>query len=285
MKKILVPCDFYNASREAIDFAVQMALRSNGEVIVLHTIFAPSMHDLYFDRALTSEYKSEYITELTNKANNEFNILKEGIGDPDIPITFEILYGELIATIKQAIPLWNIDLIIMGTSGASGWDEIFIGSHTEKVIRHAPVPVLTVGKAPKISAINKILLPSLLVHNQPFFMDKVKELQEFFHANLQVLLVNTPFRFQPDAEAKAKMIEFADHYNLRDFELHFVNDWNEELGILNFAQKEKTGMIAMATHSRKGLSHLFNGSIAEDVANHNQCPVWTYSIKDQHGYS
>ncbi|CAN5183741.1 hypothetical protein BH23BAC2_BH23BAC2_01360 [soil metagenome] len=49
---------------------------------------------------------------------------------------------------------------------------------------------------------------------------------------------------------------------------------------MNFTVEIKADMIAMDTHSRKGLAHLFSGSVTEEVVNHMDCPIWTYSIEE-----
>jgi nucleotide-binding universal stress UspA family protein len=65
----------------------------------------------------------------------------------------------------------------------------------------------------------------------------------------------------------------------KNFKIHVYNDIDEQEGTLNFANEVGADMIAMGTHGRRGLAHLFTGSIAEDVVNHVQCPMWTYKTR------
>jgi nucleotide-binding universal stress UspA family protein len=109
-------------------------------------------------------------------------------------------------------------------------------------------------------------------------MRRVKELLDFFDASLDILLVNTPLHFRPDSEAKDLLKEFVAHYKLENYKLHFKNYYTVEQGIIQFAHDEKVDLIVMPTHALKGLAHLFNGSITEDVVNHIQSPVWTYCL-------
>ena len=133
--------------------------------------------------------------------------------------------------------------------------------------------------APAVSSIKKILLPiTTLALNQTDFIHRVKELVYFFDATLHILLINTPLHFRTDTDAKASLQKFVEHYTLKDYKVHFKNYRKEEEGIIKFADDEQIDLIAMATHGWKGLVHLVTGSIAEDVVNHIQCPVWTYSI-------
>ncbi len=70
--------------------------------------------------------------------------------------------------------------------------------------------------------------------------------------------------------------EFARHYDLSHYTLNTRNDFSEQDGIINFTHEIKADMIAMGTHGRRGLAHLFMGSVTEDVVNHVDCPIWTF---------
>ena len=276
MKRILVPCDFSTISQEAVKFAVNLASRTGGEVIVLHVIYIPILHDPIYEQSALA-FDPGLMQELEEDSKKRYNKMIGGI-QGSAKVTLEIIKGEIISSIKWAIETKEIDLVIMGTSGVSGWREIMIGSNTEKVVRNSPAPVLVVRVAPEINSIKKILLPTTLSLDQTEFISKVKELQDFFTASLHVLLINTPRHFRHDPESHEALEEFAKHYKLKDYVLHFKNYYDEEEGIIDFADTEKVDMIVMATHGRKGLAHVFNGSIAEDVVNHIKCPVWTYRL-------
>mgnify|MGYP000601365621 FL=1 len=61
-------------------------------------------------------------------------------------------------------------------------------------------------------------------------------------------------------------------------DIKFVSDRSVENGILNFANTLGADLIAVSTHGRKGLSHLFMGSISEDIANHSTLPILTIKL-------
>jgi nucleotide-binding universal stress UspA family protein len=220
-----------------------------------------------------------YYARIEADVTKELETMKKKATDKGLKIRSETVYGDLSVSVRNLIESHNIDLVIMGTSGSSGFAEIFIGSNTEKVVRFATVPVLAVRKAVDLKAVKNILLPSTLDLNQTDFMKRLKELQKFFDATLHILHVNTPIHFKRDAEAIAAMEEFAKHYKLTSYKLHFRSYGNEEDGIIDFAYSEKMDLIAMATHARKGLSHLFTSSVTESVVNHIQSPIWTYCLK------
>jgi nucleotide-binding universal stress UspA family protein len=279
MKKILVPCDFSTPSKEAYKFALEIASISKGEIYVVHFIEAPLVYETTFG-VQPHSLDSESRTRLKEEATSAFEKLKETFYTPaKTPVHFEMPTDLMLSGIPKFIEEHQIDLVVMGTSGSSGLEEFLIGSNTEKIVRFSPVPVFAVTKAAAYGSIQHIVFPNSLELNQSGLIAHVKNLQAFFKAKLHVLTVSTPAHFKTNQEAQGALEEFANHYKLNNYTLNFRNDFNERDGILNFTKEIQAQMIALGTHSYKGLKHLINGSIAESVVNHNECPVWTFSIK------
>jgi len=277
MKKILVPCDFSQKARDAFQVAAEIAAKSKGEIIVLYVIYIPTVVDPYYGDAPIN-YSGELITQMETDAKKGFDGMIKTV-PAGIPVKLQMEMGNVLETIKQTIQEKGIDLVVMGTSGTSGLVETLIGSITEKVVRHSPVPVLCIPKAIAIASLKNILLPTTLALNESDFIKKIKALQEFTGATLHILYVNTPGRFKRDAEVQEALAEFIKTYQLKNCKAYFKNYFSEEEGIIDFANREKMDLVAMPTHARKGLAHLFNTNITEDVVNHISYPVWTYALK------
>ncbi|ELR71930.1 universal stress protein family [Fulvivirga imtechensis AK7] len=256
---------------------MEMVARAKAEVVVLHAAYVPVLYDPGYAGGTPLAYDISFLNRIEEDTKRGYEKMKNESGVRGVSVSLDIVHDNLISAIQHHVDRKQTDLIIMGTSGASGIREVFIGSNTEKIVRFAQAPVLAVHKAPPVSSIKKILLPTTLRLDQTDFMNKVKELQEFFGATLHVLLVNTASHFRTDKDAVAALEEFAKHYHLKNHTLHFKSYDNEEDGIIDFTYKEGIDLIAMATHARKGLARLFTGSITEDVVNHISAPVWTYN--------
>jgi nucleotide-binding universal stress UspA family protein len=280
MKRILVPCDFSDQSNEALRTAIELAGKEKGEIFLLHVLPIPTMYTTGFAGEPIA-FDPAFYTQMEKDAKTGLEKMKNNVAPKSLKVTTQVFYGELISSLRKVIEGSQIDIVVMGTSGASGVMELFIGSNTEKVVRFSPVPVLAVRKAVELKSIRNILVPSTLDLNQTAFIDKLKELQHLFDATLHILLVNTPVHFRRDPDANEALDEYAKHYRLENYKLHFRNNIREEDGIMDFAYSEKMDLIAMATHARKGLAHLFNSSVTENVVNHIQIPVWTYCLKGQ----
>jgi nucleotide-binding universal stress UspA family protein len=280
MKKILVPCDFSEQAINAFRFAIDIARQSNGEVHLVHVIELPVLHDTVLMPVLS--FEEALFEELREKAEKQFKKLETKYNDDSIKIKSKVVFGATSRMVLDYIEENKIDLVVMGTHGASGVREFVIGSNAEKIVRRSPVPVLAVKKYVKGSSIKNIVFPNTLhTEVQEDLVMKVKALQNLFKANIHIVWINTPNNFTRDSVTTARLKAFAKRFMFKDFTIHVYNDPYEETGVINFAHELKADMIAIGTHGRKGLAHLLSGSVAEDLVNHVDCPIWTYTIKKE----
>jgi len=276
MKRILVPCDFSPTAQQAYTFALDIAKKADAEIFVLRVIDIPFMYESY-STTVPAYLNPEQWKKLEDDSTESFKKMKAS-HTRQADITFRVMEGATTLTILDFIEKEKIDLVVMGTKGATGLDEFLIGSNTEKVVRLAKVPVLTVRKAVNLSSVKNIVVPTTLDLNQAAFVAKLKELQELFGATLHLLVVNTPLNFKRKKYERDEVEDYAKHYAIKNYSLNIRDNYSEEDGIVNFMEEIHADMIAMATHGRRGLAHLFAGSITESVVNHATYPIWTYSL-------
>ena len=279
MKKILVPCDFSKPAINAFQFALDIAVQSKGTVCLLNVIEQPVLYDTLFMPVLN--FEAELMKELKEKAEKSFDRIITKYCAERVKVVADVVSGHPSSEIVEFVRRQNVDLVVMGSRGASGVREIIVGSNAEKVVRNSSAPVLVIKEYSK-GTIRNIVFPNTLEtdHQEELTM-KVKEFQRFFKAHLHVVWINTPLNFSTDTETFIRLEAFAKRYMLKDYTTHVFNHRDAESGILEFTKMIKGDIIAMATHGRKGISHLLNGSLAEDVVNHTIVPVWTYSLKNE----
>ena len=279
MKKKLDPFDFSRPAISAFRSALDFAERSKGKIYLVHVIQLPVLHGTLLMPTLN--FEKELLKELREKAEKQFKKITEKYERDGVNVSWDVLFGAPSKTLLDLINAENFDIVMMGSHGASGLREYVIGSNAEKMIRRSRIPVLVTKKYRK-RAIKNIVFPNTLeTENQSVLLDKVKALQDFFQARLHVVWVNTPVNFTSDVVTQQKLELFAKHYGLKRYTLNIFNHPNEEDGIIHFDKVVGADLIAMGTHGRKGLIHLLNGSLAEDVANHTESPMWTYSLTNE----
>lgn len=276
MKKILVPCDFSEQAIFAFRLAIDLSEQSRREIHLLHVVELPVMHDSMLMPTLA--FEATLLKELGDGAENQFRKIKSEYAS-DIPVVTKVVFGNTSMMILDYIKDEEIELVVMGTKGATGLRELVIGSNAEKIVRRSPCPVITVRKYSKLRTIKNIVFPNSLEQDQEDLVQHVKALQDFMKATLHIVWINTPGNFTSDNLTLVRLKEFAKRFMLKDYTLNVFNDTYEESGVISFAHTINADMIAMGTHGRRGLNHLMSGSVAEDVVNHIDCPIWTYTIK------
>ena len=274
MKKILVPTDFSPQAENALKVAAQIALTHGSEIYLLHSIEMPLSISGSGDNSNLPE--SLYFIKLAEKNFSE--ILKNSYLE-DINVREAIGHSEIYNDIKAIVDDNEIDLIVMGSHGASGFKEMFIGSNTEKVVRTSSIPVLVIKNNHDVFEINDFVFASDFADDCKWSFNEAQKFAATVGAKMHLLFVNTPRDFKTTAQANETISDFLKDIEPNDLTINIYNDTSIEKGILQFTKDINAQLIGMSTHGRKGLSHFFNGSISEDLVNHANMPVITFKIK------
>ena len=274
MKKILVPTDFSKHAEYALRVAAQIARKNNSEIILLHMIELPHQGN---DAIGTGKdlpeimlFKNRAIERLEDLMDEDF---LDGIEVSEV-IQFEKAFNGVLNISKKN----EVDFIVMGSHGASGFNEMLIGSNTEKVVRYSEVPVLVVkSEMPEFKADSFVFASDFSEEiKKPFA--KMLDFAKGYGSHLNLVMINTPNSFKSTIAAEKIMNDFIKEFDYSNHSLHIYNDVNVEKGILNFSNTVKADIIGMCTHGRTGFAHFFNGSISEDLVNHAARPVITFKI-------
>ncbi|MFZ6012068.1 MAG: universal stress protein [Bacteroidota bacterium] len=277
MKRILVPCDFSKPAIHAYRFALSLATRSRGTLYLIFVVELPVLHDTLLMPVLSIE--QDFIDDTKAKAEKDFKKLVKKYKPGSVKIKTEVIFGAVTRMIVDYAREKNVDIIVMGSHGASGIREIVVGSNAEKIVRTATVPVMVL-KEYHNDQVKRIVFPYVPeLDEQKDLIKQVTRLQKFFSAHLHLVWINSPALFHRDVDMQTRMRVYANRFKLKAFTAHIFNDVNEREGIINFTETVGGDLIAMGTHGRRGISHLFNGSITESLTNRVKWPVWTCVMK------
>jgi universal stress protein A len=139
-KKILFPIDFSDGSRAALATAVNVAMEANAELVIVN-VFAPPIYFVVEPISMPAGYVADIVTAAEEGlAAWKLEALRQGI----TKVSTELLRGDATQQIVVYAKENGFDLIVIGTHGRSGIKHMLLGSVTEKVVRHAPCPVLVV---------------------------------------------------------------------------------------------------------------------------------------------
>ena len=277
MKKIIVPVDFSEQSEFALEAAASLAQKFGSELIVLHM--------LELSNAIissTSEALSQEAVFFLKLAEQKFEAFLDKPYLKSIEVTPIVKHFKVWSEVNDVAAEHKANLVVMGSQGASGIKEVLVGSNTEKVVRHSDVPVLVVKHNPILLDFENVVFACDFSEEaiKPYL--NAKTTFDKLQTKMHMVYVNSPDAyFKSSSEIDKKIGAFlkkadGDLENLPN--VHVVSDYSIEKGILNFANVIGADVIAVATHGRKGLSHFFEGSVSEDVANHSTLPVMTFKI-------
>src|SRR5262245_10719819 len=140
VNKILCPVDFFPASVRAASYAIGLAENYEARIHLLHVITPVPMDAINIAQIMES---------LQKRAADDMNKLVKGANRANVDADIEIRVGDAYEEIKDAIATQKPELVVMGTHGRRGVERWFIGSTTEKLMRHSPVPLLTISASGK----------------------------------------------------------------------------------------------------------------------------------------
>jgi len=281
MKKILIPTDFSAESDKALDVAASIAKLTGASLFFLNVVEPIATDSVSVSGGINSSSGMDNLFTLKLLEHNKKEVEKRANKSiyMDVTTTGEVRVGETSTTIHEYAEEKGIDLIIMGSKGSSGLQEVFIGSTAERITRYSSCPVLIVKDDVPEFKIENIVFAT---NSEPGIKDVITSLKAFqsiFGAKIHLLNVNTPNNFYRTRTMMSMLEEMAQANGLTNYTVNIYNDSNEEDGIIHFSEDLNADLIFIGTHARTGLSRLLSSNISEDVVNHSRRPVLTVHIK------
>ncbi|MGB3345224.1 MAG: universal stress protein [Aequorivita sp.] len=289
MKTILLPTDFSETANYALEVAAQLTKKFGSKLILLHMleISEPLLPQVPLSNDVSPVQNTHqhdlpealFYMKLARKRFKELADLPfmQGVDHED-----EVQNHLDFKGIIDSAHKYNADLIVMGSHGATGIKEVFVGSNTEKVVRTSDIPVLVIKrKHEKFNVRNFVFATNWEAENKRAFLNAYNFLKKF-EAKMHLLYVNTAgseFLTSKEIHEKFKIMLQETNINSDDISTNIYSDKSVEHGILNFSKEIDADLIGIPTHGRRGLAHFLNHSIGEEVANHAEIPVITFKVE------
>jgi nucleotide-binding universal stress UspA family protein len=275
MKQILFPTDYSEAANTAFIYALKFADSFEAELLILHVydlpiVETPPLPDStqeIFDIVEMNQFES-FRDELPglHKIAGE-----HGLGH--IKIRNTLLYGDLVYNINKLCEEEGIDLIVMGTRGASGLKETFLGSTTASVITNAKVPVLGIPAEAEYQPITSVVFTTQYKDKDNDALRNALDISKKFRARLQCLYIKND---DDPEDIDERINEWKIYY--RDEAIDFFNIPGDhiEQTILDFVENQHAGLLVMRTHKRNFFESLFHRSLTKKMAYHSKIPLLVY---------
>lgn len=272
MKTILVPTDFSDHALYALKVAASIARKINATINLVHVYNLPSSG--YEE----NQYYEKFYRELKKKADKQLEELMHLNFLKNLVVQKHIVTDMLMWKIVMHENFNNADLIVLGSHGTNGFNKAFIGSNTEKVVRLADSPVLTIKNEIDNFSIENMVFASNFFEESYQVFEKIKFIANIYHAHIYLLKVITPKEFEPTPVSERLLNHFVKEFDLKNYSVNIYNNQHIESGIIEFSNEVDADLIAIETHGRTGLAHLINGSITEDIVKNEPKPVLSIKI-------
>ncbi len=260
--RILLPTDFSDNAALATQFAIDLARRTNGEILCFHAYDIP-----HYERSMTTALLGEMKKAAENNmAEFETDHLKSA----GVPFKSKVSIGNPIRFSKELTEQHNIDIIVMGTKGASGIEEFLIGSNSASVIQTVDVPVLVIPPNSKVKPLQHIVLASdLELKKKERPLMKLREFAKVFNATINILHIQDGDGNESGSRDLVERI-------LGDVpHTYSITSAKEDLDetILNYCESKNADLVAAISKRYGFFQGLFHKSLTSQLAYHTKIPM------------
>lgn len=282
IRSILVPIDFSANAMKAALYAASVAQKSGAMVYLLHVI-----------EPVTDSIRQPYplhdrlLEEITNNKIKEMNTFQSDLAAacPAIKTETEIAKGMTITSILDFAEGQQIDLIVMGTKGATGLKEMFMGSVAAGTIGRTKIPMLAVPDEYVFEVPDGILFATNHFEENKDLLDKIVEVANFFSASIHVaVFVDTDTADATDYIYNTRQLnQYMDFlkktYPAVVFKGELLEGSEFEDTIEKYDIKNEVDIIAMITYPKSFWERLMKKSVTKKMAFHSKIPVLAIPAK------
>ncbi len=280
IKKILVPTDFSETGMLAIEHASTLARLTKSEMILAHVLSVTTYYYEIPDPSMIIE-NQEILDTMTEQKlamiASKIN-LGDGIHPRHITVT-----GKVAHEIMRIAQDEKVDLIVMGTHGAKGFEELFLGSNAHKVVNLAPCPVITIQAHAKKIGFKNIVLP---IDRSAHSREKVEPaitLAKMYNSTIHILglLEDSESGEYDKLQIVLDQVQSAMEKSVIPFSRHTVRGDHLAAEALKYGNSVQADLIIIMTEHESKLTGIFMGPLAKQIVNHSRIPVM--SIKPHYG--
>jgi len=266
MKKILVPTDFSEGAFNALIHAIYAAKLLDNSIEIIHAYSMP---------AAGTNVMVDITDILKKNAEEEMEGLKKRVQILEIAqnteITYHTAYGSVVDVINRKANEENVSVVLMGTQGASGITEKWLGSNTAAAARNVNVPLLAIPVERPYKNIESILFSTdMKVMEDAGCMEFVAKLANITRAEVKFLHVRKSDE-QPDEEGYKNQVEKF----FTDVNPTFSFTYNENIpeGIEETIKKENPSLLVVVRHDYGFFESIWHSSVSRQIINNASLPI------------
>lgn len=274
IKNILVPTDFSDCSIRALQFGVKLAQKIDAHIQVVHAL---PLTMIYSDITVPQDLG---YTEA--QAVDRFNEMKEDLPELEtVTHSFLVNSAATAEVVSETAVMRNADMVIMGTSGASGIDELLFGTNAFNTIKATDCPVLIIPEKADFVSPSSIGLAADY-HNVPVksVFEPLISLAKVYGATIHILNVSKSNRIGEQESHQAK--KFEQYFKNLHHTYHFEIEDDVEEGINNYISHHKIDLITIVKREHSLMEKLTKTNVLKKMVFHTHTPLLILPDQAEH---
>ena len=272
LRRILVPVDFSITSERALNYAASLSTVLKSEVVIFHVIDVPIVSS--GDMVFTVDF-----SELQKDSTAQLEKIQMEIASkyPGINTSFENVTGIAAQEILKKSQDGGFDLVIMGSNGTSGVNEVIFGSVAKHVIANCTCPVLTVPSNAPAHAPEKVAFATNFDEHELQSIFLLAEILKPFNTEINLIHVGeTGDMKQQDQMLNYFRGQIRTNINYENIRYHLVGGDDIEDAIEKFTIANKMDWLAIAKRKRNFFDKLTTRSLTNKIHHHSYLPLLVF---------
>ncbi|MGQ1786990.1 MULTISPECIES: universal stress protein [unclassified Saccharicrinis] len=278
MKRILVPIDFSENAFNALNYGIQIANKLDAELRIVH-VRTRKLSQKYLQKnmgSLITEDLEGWLNEIVAK-------YKSGYLVPGGSFDYKVREGNVFKEVSNQAKYDDTTLIVMGTHGASGFEDKYIGSNAYRLVSASEVPVLAIRPERKWRGINKIVLP---ISNRKSSRQKVPAvlgMANLFDAKIYIVGVKEKGYSLANSRVKAfvkQTLKYIEKNTDLKVESKLITKGNRAEALLNYANEIDADVLATGIHHSGTPFENIIKPFVNQLINESDCPVLAVPTKE-----
>lgn len=273
MKNILLPTDFSENSWNAIKYAIQF-YKDDKCTFHLFNAYIPVIYNIEYVLINPAQFGLGDAVRDTSQQNLKkmlIKISKEFKDNKNHKFETVARFESLIAGIKELVIERNIDLIVMGTKGATGAKEVLFGSNTVKVFRHIDCPILAIPSDFEYHSPNEVLFPTdLEIDYHKTQLNVLVDIATLHHSRIHAMHVSGGYELTADQELHKLELELI--FSNTEYLFHEVASMEITDAVNEFQIHSKVDLLVMINNKHSFFENLFFKNTINQIGFHLNIP-------------
>ncbi|HEU4497598.1 MAG TPA: universal stress protein [Flavobacterium sp.] len=278
MKRILFPTDFSETAINAFQYALKMADSLEAEILLLHTFEMPIINSAEIPINFKEIYDTLEVQQMAHFKEHipQLKQIAYSSSMGHIRMTHLLKSGDLTYAMKEAVAEHHINLVVMGTGGASGWLDSFFGSHAGEAITALPVPVMSIPAEARYKKIKTIAFANLYREKDFEALKRLSEIAKKFNAGIKSIYVKK----SSSAISAEEIRIWEERCSGLGVQFFVIPHDDVKQTIEDFIESQDVGLLAMLTEKRGFFEDFFSTSLAQKMSYKIHVPVLAFHETD-----